>query len=113
MTLEKNSKSAKIYANIESSHFEIIYVVNNHLKFYNRFDYQTKEDFIYYLLFTVEQLQLNPEEILVLLMGSVNKSNELYQIAYKYIRHVSLLPKESMRYSNGANSNHFTLLNSL
>jgi len=113
LTLEKNSKSAKIYINIEAFHFEIIYVENNHLKFYNRFDYQTKEDFIYYLLFTAEQLQLNPEEIQVVLMGSVNKSNELYQIAYKYIRHVSLLPKDSMLYNNDSSSNYFTLLNSL
>ncbi|CAI8194062.1 MAG: Uncharacterised protein [Formosa sp. Hel1_33_131] len=113
LTLEKNSKSPKMYLNIESSHFEIISIDNNHLKFYNRFYYQTKEDFIYYLLFTIEQLQLNPEEIPVVLMGSINKSDELYQIAYKYIRHVSLLPEESMRYSNDANTNHFTLLNSL
>jgi hypothetical protein len=113
LTLEKNSKSPKMFLNIEAFHFEIMSVENNHLKFYNRFDYQTKEDFIYYVLFTIEQIQLNPEEIPVVLMGSVNESNELYQIAYKYIRHVSLLPKESMRYSNDASSNHFTLLNSL
>ena len=77
-----------MFLNIEAFHFEIMSVENNHLKFYNRFDYQTKEDFIYYVLFTIEQIQLNPEEIPVVLMGSVNESNELYQIAYKYIRHV-------------------------
>ena len=81
MTLEKNSKSPKMFLNIEAFHFEIMSVENNHLKFYNRFDYQTKEDFIYYVLFTIEQIQLNPEEFPVVLMGSVNESDELYQIA--------------------------------
>ena len=74
---------------------------------------QTKEDFIYYLLFTAEQLQLNPEEFPVVLMGSVNKNDDLFNITYKYVRHVSLLAKDAMLYSNAANSKHFTLLNSL
>lgn len=113
LTLEKNSNLLKMYLNIENSHFEIVVVENNKLKFFNRFEYNTKEDFIYYLLFTAEQLQLNPEEFPVVLMGSVNENDALFQIAYKYVRHVSLLPNEAMLYSNNASSKHFTLLNSL
>ncbi|MBT7850037.1 MAG: DUF3822 family protein [Flavobacteriaceae bacterium] len=113
LTLEKNSNLLKMYINIEDSHFEIVVVENNKLKFFNRFEYNTKEDFIYYLLFTAEQLQLNPEEFPLVLMGSVDENDALYQIAYKYVRHVSLLPNESMLYSNNASSKHFTLLNSL
>jgi len=56
LTLEKNSNLLRMYLNIEETHFEIIVVENNKLKFYNRFEYNTKEDFIYYLLFTAEQL---------------------------------------------------------
>jgi hypothetical protein len=41
-------------------HFEII-IQNQKLLFFNSFDYQTPEDFIYYVLFTAEQLSLNPE----------------------------------------------------
>jgi len=52
LTLEKNSNLLRMYLNIEETHFEIIVVENNKLKFYNRFEYNTKEDFIYYLLFT-------------------------------------------------------------
>ena len=113
LTLEKNSKSLKMYLNIETLHFEIIVVESNKLKFYNRFEYTTKEDFIYYLLFTAEQLQLNPEEFPVVLIGLVNKNDDLFNITYKYVRHVSLLAKDAMLYSNAANSKHFTLLNSL
>jgi hypothetical protein len=113
LTIEKNSKSLKMYINIEISHFEIITAANNALKFYNRFDYNTKEDFIYYLLFTAEQLELNPEEFPVILMGAIDESDERYKIVYKYIRNVSILSSDAMIYSNGSNSNHFTLLNSL
>jgi hypothetical protein len=113
LTIEKNSKSLKMYINIETSHFEIITAANNTLKFYNRFDYNTKEDFIYYLLFTAEQLELNPEEFPLILMGVIDESDERYKIVYKYIRNVSILSSDAMLYSNGSNSNHFTLLNSL
>ena len=113
LTLEKNSKLAKMYINIEPSHFEIIVVENNHLKFYNRFEYFTKEDFIYYLLFTAEQLQLNPEEFPLVLMGAINDTDDRYKIAYKYVRNISLLSNDAMLYSKNMSSKHFTLLNSL
>jgi hypothetical protein len=64
-------------------------------------------------LFTAEQLQLNPEKFPVVLMGSVDENDELYQIAYKYVRHVSILSKDAMLYSSDTSSKHFTLLNSL
>ena len=92
---------------------EIVVVDNNLLKFYNRFDFITKEDFIYYLLFTAEQLKLNPEEFPLVLIGAINERDDLYQIAYKYIRNVSLLQSKSMLHSKDSSSNHFTLLNSL
>ncbi len=113
LTLEKNSKLAKMYINIEPSHFEIIVVENNHLKFYNRFEYITKEDFIYYLLFTAEQLQLNPEEFSLVLMGAINDTDDRYKIAYKYVRNISLISNDAMLYSKNMSSKHFTLLNSL
>ena len=95
LALEKHSSTPKMYANVSDSHFEIIIVENNKLKLYNTFDYQTKEDFIYYILFTAEQLQLNPEEFLLILTGKITDSDELYEIAYKYIRHVNIIEHEN------------------
>ena len=113
LTLEKNTKKPKIFVNIEHKYFQIVVVENNLLKFYNHFEYITKDDFIYYLLFTAEQLKLNPEEFPLVLMGSVVEGDDFYQIAYKYIRHVNLLQSKSMLYSKDLSSKHFTLLNSL
>jgi hypothetical protein len=44
-------------------HFEIIVIQNQKLLLFNSFDYQTP-DFIYYVLFTAEQLSLNPKTFL-------------------------------------------------
>jgi hypothetical protein len=67
-------------------HFEII-IQNQKLLFFNSFDYQTPEDFIYYVLFTAEQLSLNPENFPLELIGNIDSESH-FKIAYKYIRNV-------------------------
>jgi hypothetical protein len=89
LCIEKNSETQKVYAHIESNHFEIVIVNKGNLQLYNTFEYTTTEDFIYYLLFTAEQLGLNPETFNLILIGNVAKEDAIYAIAYKYIRHVS------------------------
>jgi len=91
LNLEKNAKTTKMYTHISDTHFEIIVVKKGQLLLYNTFDYTTKEDFIYYLLFTAEQLELNPEEFSLVLFGNIAKEDELYKIAYTYIRNVTIL----------------------
>ncbi|MDG5491463.1 DUF3822 family protein [Psychroserpens sp. SPM9] len=89
---QKSSKeTAKtMYINVNRSTFEIICINNSELLFYNTFEYATKEDFIYYILFTVEQLKLNPETIKTILTGQIEKDDDLYKILYTYIRFVDI-----------------------
>lgn len=116
LTLEKHSSSTKMYANVCESHFEIIVVENNKLKLYNTFEYSTKEDFIYYILFTAEQLQLNPEEFQLLLIGDINTEDDLYKIAFNYVRNTEIYVPEFNFSSNEKIKsdllNNFVILNS-
>lgn len=86
-----NSKNTELYINVSKNHFEIIVLDKSQLMFYNTFEYHTKEDFIYFILFTVEQLKLNPETIIAKLMGDISKDDDLYKIVYKYIRFVEFI----------------------
>jgi hypothetical protein len=85
---EKASKDVCLYVNVDSFHFEIVTVSRGELLLYNSFEYSTKEDFIYFVLFTVEQLKLDTETLILKLLGAIEKDDELYSIAYKYIRFV-------------------------
>jgi len=96
LSTEKHSTNAKMFVNVGDEHFEIIVLENNQLKLYNTFGYHTKEDFIYYILFTAEQLDLNPEEFPLVLLGNIKESYSLYEIAYTYIRNVSILKSQNM-----------------
>ncbi len=113
--IEKNADDVKLYANVNSNHFEIIVLEKGKLILYNTFEYVTKEDFVYYILFTAEQLKLNPETLNLMLIGNINKNDDLYKIAYRYIRHVDFGKRfDDYTYLESAKTNYlnFTLIHS-
>ena len=111
---EKNTATPSLYLNINANHIELTYFVKNKLMFYNRFDFNTKEDIIYYLLFTIDQLKLNPEETPVVITGNISEDDDNYKIIYKYIRNVSTFNSEINQENKFYNSlkSDITLLNS-
>jgi hypothetical protein len=90
LDFSKNIEESQLFVHCQSDNFQIIAIKNQQLLLFNTFDYKTPEDFIYYLLFTAEQLHLNPETLQLKLFGTVYIDSDLYKIAYKYIRNVSL-----------------------
>jgi hypothetical protein len=86
---EKHAENTKVYLHVEQAHFNMVVISKGELMLYNTFEYNTKEDFIYYVLFTLEQLELNPETIDIILLGNISLDDAIYTIIYKYIRHVS------------------------
>ncbi|MXN89901.1 DUF3822 family protein [Flavobacterium sp. Sd200] len=83
-----------VYAHIQASHFEIVVTHNQKLLLFNSFEYSTPEDFLYYLLFTMEQLNLNPETAKILLLGAITETDPRFKIAYNYIRNISIYEPE-------------------
>lgn len=114
----KYSLSPQMFVNVSNNHFEIVVIFNRKLQLYNTYEYKTKEDFIYYILFAAEQLNLNPEKFELQLLGNIKKDDELYTTAYKYIRNINLLENRSKhQYSNTFSEdmkrNFFTLLHQI
>ena len=114
LDLSKNKEDRKMFVHVCESHFEIIVVQNQKLHLFNSFEYKSPEDFIYYILFTAEQLQLNPENFKLEFLGSIEQSDAYYQIAYKYIRNISLLDVSDIKntFTEQENREHFILLHS-
>ncbi|MCJ7757477.1 MAG: DUF3822 family protein [Gillisia sp.] len=79
------------YLNNFTDYFDLVVVKNNKLLLCNTFSYDTKEDFIYYLLFTAEQLELDPSQFDLRLLGDISKESPLYAIAYTYIKNIHFL----------------------
>ncbi len=84
----KNLGGKKLFIHVQQSHFEAVVTEGKKLLFYNTFNYHSAEDFIYYVLFVCEQLQLNPETMEVFLLGEIERNSTIYQVTQKYIRNL-------------------------
>jgi hypothetical protein len=96
----QSDNSLNFFVNISQSLFDIVVLKDSKILFYNIFEYQTKEDFIYYILFTLEQLELSPEETNISIMGAINEQSELYKILYTYIRNISFFNSKKPIFNN-------------
>ncbi len=88
-------KSPICYVHVDGDQIDITVLENKNLLFYNSFFVSSKEDFIYYLLFTLEQLKLDPETIKVRLFGTISEGDEFYEIGYEYIQNIAIFEPES------------------
>jgi len=116
LDVSKNIDEKQVFVHVQESHFEIIVVRNQKLLLFNSFEYQTPEDFLYYLLFTMEQLFLNPETANVKLLGRISESHPCFTLAYTYIRNISVYEPVSLQEKWGKTSEesleNFILFNS-
>ncbi|WP_208889833.1 DUF3822 family protein [Polaribacter sejongensis] len=109
-----NSDDKKVFVNVSKENYDIVVLENKQLQFSNSFNFQTKEDFIYYILFTFEQLKLDVEKIGLFFMGDIEPESEIYKITYQYIRNVSFLESNNKIFNELDASKHsnYILLNS-
>lgn len=85
-----NTDTEKAYLYLNEQKVGITIFKGDKLIFNNTFDYTTKEDLLYYSLFSFEQLKLSPESIDVTVFGTIEKEDEYFNLLYDYIRNVKL-----------------------
>ncbi len=112
-----NQNEPICYVHLIEGHMDIAVISNKKLILYNNFSFATKEDFIYYLLFTLEQLKLDTETTKLKLFGSIEEGDELYTMCHQYIRDISIfIPSNTSFHHFGGSDKEtidFTLLNTL
>jgi len=106
-----------LYINSNKNTIELLVVTKGELQLFNVFEYHSKEDFIYYVLFVFEQLKLDAETIPVKLSGTIDKADELFDILYTYVRHVDFIDshfkfKISKSIEDKDLHHHYLILNS-
>ncbi len=99
--LTNNSKEPLLTLHIQYNRFDIIYSKDRRLKFFNSYEYKSSEDLIYFLLYVMEQLDLDRETINVQLIGEFEEKSSIYELLFKYIRNVSFGNRpQNINYSN-------------
>ena len=115
MDAEKYSPANAVYIHVLSDSFDLLVMKNGKLELCNSYPFKTPEDLIYYILFSFEQLNLNPDTLDVKLFGKIDVGDSNYEIIYKYVRHVSFPGKEFLPKSEIKNedAHHNVVLKSL
>lgn len=102
---------------IHANYIEVIVKQDQKLVLVNQFSIKTHEDVLYYVLFILEQYQLNPLNASIIITGNIDTNSELIISLKKYIKNIHLaLGNKVINWSNISGSpQHFnyTLINRL
>jgi hypothetical protein len=78
----------RMFIHIGEEDFSLLIFDKKALIYNNSFHYQTPEDLVYYVIFVMEQLDLNPEEIPLTVMGKIDREAPLFELLFRYIRRI-------------------------
>jgi len=83
-----DNKDNNTYLHISENILNITTFKHNKLIFDNSFKFETKEDILYFTLFTLEQLKLDTNIVNIKLYGDIIKGDENHQLLYEYIKNI-------------------------
>lgn len=119
-TLLNNADSSEnpiCYVHVSDTQLDICILDSKKLLLYNSFQYKTKEDFTYYVLFVLEQLELDVSTVNVKFFGAIEEDDPAYSTCLNYINNMVIFIPSGQRYMPLEPTNEaridFTVLNSL
>lgn len=80
-----------LFLHVNDNSYYLTGFKNNKLLYHNAFLFNTKEDFIFFLLAAIEQLGYNPETVKLIFLGEIEKTDEIYQMLHQYTGHHSYI----------------------
>ena len=91
----------RVFLDMREKRFDLMIYDGRQMTYFNSFSVSGAEDIAYYLIFVLEQLNLNPENIHAVLLGAVERNSHLYELLNRYVRHIEFGRRnESFRYAN-------------
>ncbi|MBF8963951.1 DUF3822 family protein [Pontibacter sp. FD36] len=73
---------------VERNYVTVLVVDENGLQFCNVFHYLSPEDFIYFVIFVMQEQKMNPEQETITAWGDITPDSSLFNMLKKYIRQV-------------------------
>lgn len=84
----QNSSKSVVYIYVDKEYLDIIFVNQGKLQLYNRFNYNSLEEFLYYPSFIFQQLGLDRARTEVVLLGMIDINSDSYQQLSKYFKYI-------------------------
>lgn len=83
-----NDSKTLFFTNIETESFQVIIFKNKNLLYYNDFEYQTKEDILYFLLFVIEQNKEIKPDTKLNILGDISENDKNYNFISQFIKNI-------------------------
>lgn len=114
----QRNQEVRAFVNVKNNKYELTIINNSTLIFHNYFNFNTKEDFLYFILFTFEQLKIDNETIPLYFMGFIEEQSPIMELCAHYIRNIRFFNRNNnLNYSNELDSipfyYYYTLYNSI
>ena len=95
----------RAFVNVKNNSYELIIINNDKLVFHNYFNFNTKEDFLYFILFTFDQLNIDNESIPLYFLGFIEEKSPVVELCSRYIRNIRFFNRDNdFNYINELNS---------
>ena len=82
------NQETRAFVNVKNNSYELIIINNDKLVFHNYFNFNTKEDFLYFILFTFDQLNIDNESIPLYFLGFIEEKSPIVELCSRYIRNI-------------------------
>ncbi|MBR5781194.1 MAG: DUF3822 family protein [Bacteroidales bacterium] len=98
-------QGTRAFVNVKNNSYELTIIDDTKLVFHNYFNFNTKEDFLYFILFTFEQLKIDNETIPLYFMGLIEEKSVIVELCSRYIRNIRFFNRNNnYNYINELNS---------
>lgn len=88
-----------VLANFRNGAMDILILNERKLQLLNSYNCKSDEDVLYFLVFAIEQIGLNPETVELHLSGMIERDSSLHILINKYVRNVRLINRnDDFRY---------------
>lgn len=83
-----------VFIHVFQHFFELVYISDNKIQFYNAYNYTHKNDIAYFTANALETLKINATQTNVYIMGRILESSEVVQNIKKFIPNANMLEVE-------------------
>jgi len=80
--------ASRVFLHMREKNFDLMLFDGRQMTYFNSFPHLNAEDVTYYLIFILEQLSINPENISIVLLGNVERSSNLFELLLRYVRQI-------------------------
>jgi len=90
LNIKNKADKNRLQLHFYQAHFLLVAVKNNTLQLATVFRYQTPQEALYYILNTIDKLEMPAEETIVSVSGFMDENSSLYKELYSYVNNLQL-----------------------